>query len=168
MSGLDTLRQLIGRHARNSHGPSPIEGLLVTATDAPTVPLPGVAEPSLGLVIQGGKRTVSGDRVFDYAAGEFLVSQLDLPVIGQVTAASAGAPLPRDRHPPRARGDRGDAAGVGRPPSAAHRPSRPASPSPARTSRSWTRWRIWRACSTLRGTCRSSRPSTGARCSGGC
>jgi AraC-type transcriptional regulator N-terminus len=93
MSGLDTLRQLIGRHARNTHGPSPIEGLMITATDAPTVPLAAVAEPSLGLVVQGGKRTVSGDRVFDYAAGEFLVSQLDLPVIGQVTAASAGRPF---------------------------------------------------------------------------
>ena len=93
MSGLDALRQLIGRHAHNTHGPSPIEGLMVTATDAPTVPLAAVAEPSLGLVIQGGKRTVSGDRVFDYAAGEFLVSQLDLPVVGQVTAASAGRPF---------------------------------------------------------------------------
>ena len=36
---------------------------------------------------------MSGDRVFDYAAGEFLVSQLDLPVVGQVTAASAGRPF---------------------------------------------------------------------------
>jgi AraC-like DNA-binding protein len=93
MSGLDTLRQLIGRHAHNTHGPSPVDGLMVTATDAPTVPLPALAEPSLGLVVQGGKRTVSGDRVFDYAAGEFLVSQLDLPVIGQVTAASGGRPF---------------------------------------------------------------------------
>jgi AraC-like DNA-binding protein len=93
MSGLDALRRLIGRHAHNTHGPSPIEGLMVTATDAPTVPLAAVAEPSLGLVIQGGKRTVSGDRVFDYAAGEFLVSQLDLPIVGQVTAASAGRPF---------------------------------------------------------------------------
>jgi AraC-like DNA-binding protein len=31
--------------------------------------------------------------VFDYAAGEFLVSQLDLPVVGQVTAASAERPF---------------------------------------------------------------------------
>jgi AraC-like DNA-binding protein len=93
MSGLDTLRRLVGRHARNSHGPSAVEGLTITATDAPTAPRPGVAVPSLGLVIQGGKRTVSGDRVFDYAAGEFLIAQLDLPVVGQVTAASAECPF---------------------------------------------------------------------------
>ena len=93
MSGLDTLRQLIGRHAHNSHGPSAVEGLTITATDAPTSPRPGVATPSLGLVVQGRKRTVSGDRVFDYAVGEFLVAQLDLPVVGQVTAASADEPF---------------------------------------------------------------------------
>jgi len=93
VSGLDVLRQLVSRHARNSHGPSAIEGLTITATDAPTSPRLGVAEPSLGLVIQGRKRTVSGDRVFDYAAGEFLITQLDLPVTGQVTEASAECPF---------------------------------------------------------------------------
>jgi AraC-like DNA-binding protein len=93
VSGLDTLRGLVSRHAHNSHGPTAIEGLTITATDAPTSPRPGVAVPSLGLVIQGGKRTVSGDRVFDYAAGEFLIAQLALPVVGQVTAASAECPF---------------------------------------------------------------------------
>lgn len=93
MSGLATLRRLVGRHAHNSHGATEIPGLIITATDAPTEPRPGVATPSLGLVIQGGKRTVSGDRVFDYAAGEFLIAQLDLPVVGRVTAASAERPF---------------------------------------------------------------------------
>jgi AraC-like DNA-binding protein len=93
VSGLDTLRQLVSRHAHNSHGPTAIEGLTITATDAPTSPRPGVAEPSLGLVVQGHKRTVSGDRVFEYAVGEFLIAQLALPVVGQVTAASAERPF---------------------------------------------------------------------------
>ena len=93
VSGLDTLRQFISRHARNSHGPTAIKGLTITAADAPTSPRAGVAEPSMGLVIQGRKRTVSGDRVFDYAAGEFLIAQLDLPVTGQVTAASTACPF---------------------------------------------------------------------------
>ena len=93
MSGLETLREIIGRHARNCHGPSAIEGLTVTATDAPTALRSGIAEPSLALVVGGCKRTVSGDRVFDYAAGEFLITQLHLPVIGQVTTASAERPF---------------------------------------------------------------------------
>jgi AraC-like DNA-binding protein len=93
VSGLDALRGLVSRHARNSHGPTAIDGLTITATDAPTAPRAGIAEPSLGLVIQGAKRTVSGDRVLDYAAGEFLIAQLDLPVTGQVTAASPECPF---------------------------------------------------------------------------
>jgi hypothetical protein len=83
-------------------------------------------------------RTVSGDRVFDYAAGEFLITQLDLPVVGQVTEASAGRPFlgvglriepaeiaailpPSSRRPP--------AAPV------TCLPARPASPSPVPASR---------------------------------
>jgi AraC-like DNA-binding protein len=93
MSGLDALRELIGRHAHDRHGPSAIEGLTVTATDAPTALRSGIAEPSLALVVQGRKRTVSGDRVFDYAAGEFLITLLDLPVVGQVTTASPERPF---------------------------------------------------------------------------
>jgi AraC-like DNA-binding protein len=93
MSGLETLRDVIGRHARNRHRPTAIEGLTVTATDAPTALRSGIAEPSLALVVEGGKRTVSGDRVFDYAAGEFLITQLDLPVVGRVTTASAERPF---------------------------------------------------------------------------
>jgi AraC-like DNA-binding protein len=93
MSGLETLREVIGRHAHNSHRPTAIEGLTVTAADGPTALRSGIAEPSLALVVQGRKRTMSGDRVFDYAAGEFLITQLDLPVVGQVTTASAERPF---------------------------------------------------------------------------
>jgi AraC-like DNA-binding protein len=93
MSGLETLREVIGRHAHNSHRPTSIEGLTVTAADGPTALRSGIAEPSLALVVQGRKRTMSGDRVFDYAAGEFLITQLDLPVVGQVTTASAERPF---------------------------------------------------------------------------
>src|SRR6204780_1803741 len=64
MSGLDTLRELIGRHAHNSHGPSAIEGLMITATDAPTGLRSGIAEPSLGLVVRARKRTGPGARGF--------------------------------------------------------------------------------------------------------
>jgi AraC-like DNA-binding protein len=93
MSALDTLRHIVARHVRNAHRPTAIDGLSVTAADAPTALRSGIAEPSLALVVQGRKRTVSGGRVFDYAAGEFLITQLDLPVVGQVTAASADAPF---------------------------------------------------------------------------
>lgn len=93
MRELSTLRDVIRRHAHNSHGPTEVPGLSITGTDAPTTPRPGMAEPSLAVVVQGSKRTVVGDGVFDYAAGEFLVIQLDVPVVGLVTEASVNVPF---------------------------------------------------------------------------
>jgi AraC-like DNA-binding protein len=93
MSDLDLLRDVIGRHASNYHGPTALDGLTITATDTPTEPRPGVSEPSVAMVVHGRKRTVVGDGIFDYSAGEFLVVSLEIPVIGQVTEASPEAPF---------------------------------------------------------------------------
>ena len=93
MNELDALRGTILRHASNYHGPSAIDGLTITATDSPTDPRPGVSEPTLAMVVQGRKRTVVGDGVFDYSAGQFLVVSLEVPVTGQVTEASNDSPF---------------------------------------------------------------------------
>jgi len=93
MNELDALRGTILRHASNYHGPSAIDGLTITATDSPTDPRPGVSEPTLAMVVQGRKRTVVGDGVFDYSAGQFLVVSLEVPVTGQVTEASSDSPF---------------------------------------------------------------------------
>src|SRR6185437_10781445 len=93
MNELDALRGTILRHASNYHGPSAIDGLTITATDSPTEPRPGVSEPTVAMVVQGRKRTVVGDGVFDYSAGQFLVVSLEVPVTGQVTEASNDSPF---------------------------------------------------------------------------
>src|ERR1035437_42771 len=93
MSDLDSLRRSIGRHAHNAHYLSGIDGLTITSTDAPTDPLVGISEPSLAVVVQGRKRTVIGDQVFEYASGECLVITLGLPVVGQVTEATWREPF---------------------------------------------------------------------------
>jgi AraC-like DNA-binding protein len=93
MGELEVLAEVIGRHAHNQHRPTEIDGLTITATDRPTGPRPGVSEPSLAVVVQGGKRAVLGDGIFDYAAGEFLVVSLDLPLIGRVTDARPSRPF---------------------------------------------------------------------------
>ncbi|HEX4443349.1 MAG TPA: AraC family transcriptional regulator [Galbitalea sp.] len=90
---LDALRDTIRRHASNYHGPSAIDGLTITETDSPTDARPGISEPSIAVVVQGRKRTVVGDGVFDYASGDFLVVSLEVPLIGQVTEASQEVPF---------------------------------------------------------------------------
>ncbi|HKD90235.1 MAG TPA: AraC family transcriptional regulator [Streptosporangiaceae bacterium] len=73
----------------------------VFSTTRTTAPLGNVAEPVVSLVAQGAKRSVLGDRAFDYAAGQFLVVTVDLPLTSHITAASdiepfIGCSLPLD------------------------------------------------------------------------
>ena len=58
------------------------------------MPLParGVQEAALCLIVQGAKRAILADEVYDYDASRFVVASVDLPVTAQVTQASADAP----------------------------------------------------------------------------
>jgi AraC-like DNA-binding protein len=51
-----------------------------------------VHDASLCLVVQGEKEVMLEDETYRYAASEFLVVSIDLPVIGQVTVASPEKP----------------------------------------------------------------------------
>lgn len=73
--------------------PAQLPGLRVSRIDAPTQPTGTVTRPLLAIVAQGAKRTVLADRVYEYRAGQYLISTLDLPVTGQVTEASRACPF---------------------------------------------------------------------------
>jgi len=62
------------------------------ALAAPSDPHRGIYEPSFALVAQGAKRTVVGDKVLEYAAGQYLVVPVDLPVVAKVIRASVDEP----------------------------------------------------------------------------
>ncbi len=49
-------------------------------------------EPSLAVVVQGRKRVELGRRTFFYDESQFLITSVDLPVIGQVVKASEKSP----------------------------------------------------------------------------
>jgi AraC-like DNA-binding protein len=91
--GVAELRRHIARLADGWPRPRPVDGVTVFSTTRTTSPLGGVAKPVLALVAQGAKRAVLGDRVFDYAAGQFLVVAVDLPLTSSITAASAAEPF---------------------------------------------------------------------------
>jgi AraC-like DNA-binding protein len=93
MEPLDELRALITRHAKPGHADTPIRGLRVFASEMTTPRVHHVCEPTLAVVAQGAKRTVLGDRVFDYAAGQYFVVSVDLPIAGHVVRASAKQPF---------------------------------------------------------------------------
>jgi AraC-like DNA-binding protein len=91
--GLAELRQQIARLADGWPRPRQVDGITVFSTTRTTAPLGGVAEPVLALVAQGAKRSMLGERVFDYAAGQFLVVTVDLPLTSSITAAAAAEPF---------------------------------------------------------------------------
>jgi len=90
--GAAELRQQIARLA-DGWRTRQVDGVTVSSTPRPTAPLGGVAEPVVALVAQGAKRAVLGNQVFDYAAGQFLVVTLDLPLTSSTTVASAAEPF---------------------------------------------------------------------------
>jgi AraC-type transcriptional regulator len=83
------LRVLIARQAEPTQARRPLPNIIVAASNLPTPPSAAMAEPAFGLVAQGAKRVVLGNRVFDYAAGQYLIFSVDLPLSGRVLQASA-------------------------------------------------------------------------------
>jgi hypothetical protein len=93
MADLAELRDLIGRLAAGSARPRQVDGIKVFSTTRTTAPLGNVAEPIMSLVAQGAKRSMLGGRVYDYAAGQFLIVTVDLPLTSHITAATAIEPF---------------------------------------------------------------------------
>jgi AraC-like DNA-binding protein len=71
---------------------TPVPGVYLHRITNPGGPKPGMQTPALALIAQGSKRVMVGDDVYVYDPMHYLVSSVDLPVIGQVTAASETEP----------------------------------------------------------------------------
>ncbi len=91
-SSLSELQSLIARHARPDAPATALSGVRATVSPVPTEVTHHVSEPGLGIVVQGAKRTVVGDRVFEYGEGDFIVNSVDLPIASRITRASAARP----------------------------------------------------------------------------
>ena len=70
-----------------------IPGLTLTRRTSPTAPASGTYEPSLAVVAQGRKRVDLGRTTFIFDESRFLLTSLDLPIVGQVIEASEQAPF---------------------------------------------------------------------------
>ncbi len=93
MEKLSELAELVGRHAGPDYITDILSDIRLLRRTSTSEPLGGLAVPTFAVVVQGGKRTTVGDRIFDYRAGECLVVTLDVPVSAQITKASANEPF---------------------------------------------------------------------------
>lgn len=69
-----------------------IDCLFFNRRSSPTQPLHTAQWPCFALVAQGAKSLMLGTEVFRYGVGNYLVVSLDVPVVSQVTEASAELP----------------------------------------------------------------------------
>jgi len=88
---LDELRTLLDRHARPDYTTA-IDGVLVSRVERPDPPAPSMTGMVLAVIVQGAKRLALGDRVYEYHAGQYLVTSVDLPVTGQFLQIEPGRP----------------------------------------------------------------------------
>jgi AraC-like DNA-binding protein len=92
MEPLAEISALIARHTGRDGQAMPLPGIRLLSSSIPTEPINGFYEPAFALVAQGAKRTMVGNRVFEYGAGQYLVVSLGLPIAGHVIKASHEEP----------------------------------------------------------------------------
>jgi len=71
---------------------SALPGLTLYRRDRPTEPASVLYEPSVAFVVQGRKRVVLGSDAYEYDAGKFVLTAVDLPTISHVLEANPSQP----------------------------------------------------------------------------
>jgi AraC-like DNA-binding protein len=70
-----------------------IPALTLHRRKAPTEPLHCIYNLGLGIVAQGDKQVLLGDKSIDYGPGQSMLTTIDLPVVSHVTRASVAEPF---------------------------------------------------------------------------
>ena len=89
---LKELCALIAQHCDGRRTSTAIPRVGLVRSDTPTLPMGVVYQPMLYIVAQGAKQALLGDNIVEYAAGQYLVVSVDLPITGSVIQASPEAP----------------------------------------------------------------------------
>ena len=88
---LDELRTLMDRRAPAGTS-EPLPGVFLSREPRPGSPEASTTGTVFALITQGSKELRLGDQTVAYGPGEYLVTSIDLPVIGRFTQASEEAP----------------------------------------------------------------------------
>jgi len=71
---------------------TPVSGMNCIKLTNINARLPSVYNPSLCVIVQGAKRALLGEEIYQYRPSEYLVVSVDLPVIGEVTEGTKEKP----------------------------------------------------------------------------
>jgi AraC-like DNA-binding protein len=85
-------KRIIGFIGKSEDQATAIPGFAIYRRDHSTGPLFGLYEPSLTLLVQGRKRVTLGQEAFACGSSRYLLTSVNVPVIGQVVEASPERP----------------------------------------------------------------------------
>jgi AraC-like DNA-binding protein len=91
------LRSVLARKIASYMGPAEnrttdIPGVTLHRRTAPTAPCTATYEPGVTVIAQGQKRVDLGGTTFIYGESRYLLTSLDLPIVGQIIEATEGQP----------------------------------------------------------------------------
>lgn len=87
------LGRLVSEHSSGEGiHPTAIAGVNCIRFSAPQMQVPSVYQPCVCVIVQGAKQVLLEEEIFHYAPPQFLAVSVDLPLVGQITEASAAAP----------------------------------------------------------------------------
>lgn len=90
---LDGVRRYAEVHAIHTGcAPTPIRGLSIFRSTAPSGLVHAISQPLVCLVLQGGKQVAMGAELFVLGPGSSLLITADVPTVSQITCASPKAP----------------------------------------------------------------------------
>lgn len=89
---LSEIRRIIARHVHDGYAPTALPGVFVGRATNPSPPVGDVLQPAFVLIAGGAKHTALNGQVYRYGAGDYCVASVDLPVVGNITAADDGDP----------------------------------------------------------------------------
>ncbi|MET7304754.1 AraC family transcriptional regulator [Embleya sp. NPDC005575] len=88
---LEEMRALIERHVRPDAATS-VDGFRIAKVTRTSPPGPETSGVVMALIVQGAKHIALGDRIYEYGAGQYLVTSVDMPITGHFTQADADEP----------------------------------------------------------------------------
>jgi AraC-like DNA-binding protein len=87
------LKELLTRNAGEGLTPTALPGVSIQCSRTTTERTGAITEPTVAVIAQGRKETALNGRTFAYGPGQFVITSLELPVIGHIVQASAREPF---------------------------------------------------------------------------
>lgn len=88
---LGELRALVAQRAPSGTSEL-VDGVFVSRETRPGIPQASTTGVGFALILQGAKQLTLGEQIIDYGPGEYLVTSVDLPVLGRFTRATPDEP----------------------------------------------------------------------------